>query len=36
MEMEKKIGLIGTFDTGELSTELIPPNFTDPTIYLKY
>ena len=21
MEMEKKIGLIGTFDTGELSTE---------------
>ena len=30
MEMEKKIGLIGTFDTGELSTELIPPNFTEP------
>ena len=30
MEMETKIGLIGTFDTGELSTELIPPNFTEP------
>lgn len=30
METEKKIGLIGTFDTGELSTELIPPNFTEP------
>ncbi len=30
MEKEKKLGLIGTFDTGELSTELIPPDFTDP------
>ena len=30
MEQEKKVGLIGTFDTGELSTELIPPNFTEP------
>ncbi len=30
METEKKVGLIGTFDTGELSTELIPPDFTDP------
>lgn len=30
METEKKIGLIGTFDTGELSNELIPPNFTEP------
>lgn len=30
MENEKTVGLIGTFDTGELSTELIPPNFTDP------
>lgn len=30
METEKKVGLIGTFDTGELPTELIPPNFTDP------
>ena len=30
MEKEKTIGLIGRFDTGELSTELIPPNYTDP------
>ena len=30
MEKEKTVGLIGTFDTGELSTELIPPDFTDP------
>ena len=30
MEAEKNPGLIETFDTGELSTELIPPNFTDP------
>ncbi len=30
MEKEKTAGLIGTFDTGELSTELIPPHFTDP------
>ena len=30
MEEEKTVGLVETFDTGELSTELIPPNFTDP------
>ena len=30
MEEEKTVGLDETFDTGELSTELIPPNFTDP------
>ena len=30
MEARKKVGFIGTFDTGELSTELIPPNFTEP------
>ena len=30
MEEEKTDGLVETFDTGELSTELIPPNFTDP------
>ena len=28
MEKEKITGLIRTFDTGELSTELIPPHFT--------
>lgn len=32
MEEEKTPGLIETFDTGELSTELIPPNFTDPDV----
>ena len=30
MEKEKTVGLIGTFDTGELSTAWIPPDFTDP------
>ena len=30
MEKEKIGGLIGTFDTGELSTAWIPPDFTDP------
>ena len=32
MEKEKITGLIRTFDTGELSTELIPPHFTDPDV----
>ena len=30
MRTDMKPGLIGTFDTGELSTEMIPPNFSDP------
>lgn len=30
MKTDMKPGLIGTFDTGELSTEMIPPNFSDP------
>ncbi len=30
MEAETTTKLIETFDTGELSTALIPPNFTDP------
>ena len=32
MEKEKITGLIRTFDTGELSTELIPPHFTGPDV----
>lgn len=32
MAEEKFSGLEKTFDTGELSTKLIPPNFTDPDI----
>ena len=32
MEEEKTTGLVETFDTGELSTEMIPPDFTDPDI----
>lgn len=35
MEEEKSSGLIETFDTGELSTELIPPNFTDPDVLFR-
>lgn len=35
MEEEKNSGLIETFDTGELSTELIPPNFTDPDVLFR-
>ncbi len=30
MEKLERNGLISTFDTGELSTEMIPPNFMDP------
>lgn len=32
MAEEKFSGLEKTFDTGELSTKLIPPNFTDPDV----
>lgn len=32
MEETKMRGLIDTFDTGELSTELIPPDFTEPDL----
>lgn len=32
MAEEKVPGLSKTFDTGELSTEMIPPDFTDPDI----
>lgn len=32
MKDEISRGLIPTFDTGELSTEMIPPNFTDPDV----
>ncbi len=32
MEETKMQGLIETFDTGELSTKLIPPDFTDPDL----
>ena len=32
MDEEKFSGLEKTFDTGELSTKLIPPNFTDPDV----
>ena len=32
MEETKMQGLVETFDTGELSTKLIPPDFTDPDL----
>lgn len=32
MAKKKNTGLVETFDTGELSTEIIPPNFTDPDV----
>lgn len=32
MKEEMTRGLVPTFDTGELSTEMIPPNFTDPDV----
>lgn len=32
MEETKMRGLVETFDTGELSTKLIPPDFTDPDL----
>lgn len=32
MDKENFSGLEKTFDTGELSTKLIPPNFTDPDV----
>ncbi|MCH5264918.1 MAG: bifunctional (p)ppGpp synthetase/guanosine-3',5'-bis(diphosphate) 3'-pyrophosphohydrolase [Lachnospiraceae bacterium] len=35
MGEEKSPGLIETFDTGELSTEIIPPNFTDPDVLFR-
>ena len=35
MEEEKTVGLVETFDTGELSTELIPPNLRIRMICLK-
>lgn len=35
MDEEKTTGLVETFDTGELSTALIPPNFTDPDVLFR-
>lgn len=35
MDKEKTTGLVETFDTGELSTALIPPDFTDPDVLFR-
>ena len=32
MEQDKRSDLIEKFDTGELSKDIIPPNFTDPDV----